>query len=368
MEQVETREDSARASQRGIKGRREGKRVGSGRHGNGVCRGRVRRSRAGSSGSSTQEAHTKEPQVTASVQSYSANGAKPVLKSGSQNRGDGEQRQAVTAGAEQLVGTGEGSRKGLKSTEADSIPWKGSRGAQRRRAVLEAGRCGNGGYTKQKKWGTAAPDRSNGGGGRQARRTGSGEPWERERERRRRRERSSAPGTDAASWRVLRGAQGGAGSEGAREWEPEYPSRGGMPAIAGALAGWPVCRARLFAHPAPALHLHALAPAPVVPVKRYAPLPVTSTPRYLPFPPLPACHVAHFCTRDKGPLYCRRRSILCHQVGYRSLGVGILANSSRELTFGLAGRLALHGRLQCNRAIAQGLGLGKIQDYPRELP
>ncbi|KAJ7867935.1 hypothetical protein B0H14DRAFT_3441575 [Mycena olivaceomarginata] len=28
----------------------------------------------------------------------------------------------------------------------------------------------------------------------------------------------------------------------------EYPSRGGMPAIAGALAGWPVCRARLFAH------------------------------------------------------------------------------------------------------------------------
>jgi hypothetical protein len=76
-------------------------------------------------------------------------------KAGAQKRepkqGDGGQRQAVMAGAEQLVGTGEGSRKGSKSTEADSIPWKGSRGAQRRRAVLEAGRCGNGAIPNKKK-------------------------------------------------------------------------------------------------------------------------------------------------------------------------------------------------------------------------
>ncbi|KAJ7330260.1 hypothetical protein DFH08DRAFT_1022362 [Mycena albidolilacea] len=156
-------------------------------------------------------------------------------KAGAQKRepkqGDGGQRQAATAGAEQLVGTGEGSRKGSKSTEADSMPWKGSRGAQRRRAVLEAGRCGNGGYTKQKNGGRQRRIEAMGVLGRQARggllqetwmiarRTGSGEPWEQERERRRRRGRSSAPGTDAASWRVLRGAQGGAGSEGAREWD-----------------------------------------------------------------------------------------------------------------------------------------------------
>ncbi|KAJ7253873.1 hypothetical protein C8J57DRAFT_1473713 [Mycena rebaudengoi] len=55
------------------------------------------------------------------------------------------------------------------------------------------------------------------------------------------------------------------------------------------------------------------------------------------------------------------------------LGLGMLANACRELIcrelmFGLAGRSALHGRLKSNRAIAQGIGLGKIQEYLGELP